>query len=189
MSLSAQLRSQREAKRARKASRRKPAERLRINPGYAYLRAQMAMARASNKATEERDVDELTEGPLAQLERLRTGKLDPTGFVEISEACAAACELGNELYRHATPDSKPLLQLFAPDIAAAGPVLDAIATRCNTTGKWVATGDEMTALRVVLGRDGVYEQFIRVADRGAVCRALLQAEKHIDQQLRKRAKA
>jgi hypothetical protein len=181
MSLAARLHAQREAKKARIAAKPPKKEQTKIDPAWGYQHMQVTMARSSNTYTDQRDIDELTEGPLAQLEALRTGRLNDAGFLEIHEACMAACDLANDLYTHGTPSTKELLESlpWRDMIKAAGPALVAMKERQQKTGKFIAKADEINALREVIGGGGVYEQLIGIADRGAVCRALYNAAKSI----------
>lgn len=147
-----------------------------------YLKFTLVLGRANATRCDQRDVDELTEGPLAQLERLRTGKLDDDGFVEICEACSAAAELANELWKLGTPDTRAALESIKDELLAAGPVLTALGER----DRYIPRGDELAALRRVFV---YYADLIAIADRGAVCRALKEAAVCVKRKLREPRKA
>ena len=180
MTLSQRLHAERAAKRAKP-----PKPRQVRNPQYDLGMFWTTLGRANSTQTDERDLAELTVGPLAQLERLRTGQLDATGFVELAEACSAAAELADQLHRHGTTSTQELMDAALPEILLAAGALDGLACRNTSTGHWVAKADELHVLRSIVGPGGWYEQLISVADRGAVCRALQKAAQSIDGAVRR----
>ena len=68
----------------------------------------------------------------------------------------------------------------------AADALATIGTRCMRTNRYGATGDELQAIRATLD---MYSQLIAVAPRGLVCRALRQAQKMVNDQLKAAHKA
>lgn len=178
MSLSARIHADREAKRQRQS--KKATHAVVRNPEYDRSMFYMTLSRSGTSSTDQRDVDTLCVGPLAQLERLRTGCLDATGFLEICEACTCAYEISNEILLHAAgQDTRDLMEAMKPELLVAGDVLGAIAERHTTSGKWITKGGELGALQAILAPGGYYEQLILASDRGLVCRALRTAARAI----------
>ena len=143
---------------------------------------------ALNMVDDTTDIDqaELLNGPLLHLTMLQTGKLNDTGFIDINEAnCAAFC-LAGELYRNGDAETKRQLNKTTIIYTTAADALASIGTRCMRTNKYGAFGDELQAVRASMD---MYSQLIAVAPRGLVCRALRQAKRMVDDQLKDAHKA
>lgn len=132
------------------------------------------------------DQAELLNGPLLHLTMLQTGKLTDAGFIDINEAnCAAFC-LAGELYRNGDAETRRQLNETTIIYTTAADALATIGARCMRTNRYGATGDELQAIRAALD---IYGQLIAVAPRGLVCRALKQAQKMVNDQLKAAHKA
>lgn len=178
MSLAARIHAGREAKRARMAQ--KPTHAVVRNRAYDVATHYAALSRSGTSMADQQDVDVLTVGPLAQLERLRTGCLDANGFVELSEACACAAEIADQIARHAAgQETVAQMEIVLPELLKAAPILLALADRHTTTGRWITKGGELATLQSILAPGGYYEQLILVSDRGLLCRALTLAAKSV----------
>lgn len=161
-------------------------------PGRVFNKAVAAMAFHTRLAlnmvddTTEIDQAELLNGPLLHLTMLQTGKLTDTGFIDINEANAAAFCLAGELYRNGDAETRRQLNETTVIYTTAADALAAIGTRCMQKNRYIATGDELLAIRASLD---MYSQLIAVAPRGLVCRALRQAQKMVNDQLKAAHKA
>lgn len=161
-------------------------------PGRVFNKSAAAMAFHTRLAlnmvddTTATDQAELLNGPLLHLTMLQTGKLTDAGFIDINEAnCAAFC-LAGELYRNGDAETRRQLNETTVIYTTAADALAAIGTRCVRTNRYGATGDELQAIRATLD---IYGQLIAVAPRGLVCRALKQAQKMVNDQLKAAHKA
>lgn len=161
-------------------------------PGRVFNKSAAAMAFHTRLAlnmvddTTETDQAELLNGPLLHLTMLQTGKLTDSGFIDINEAnCAAFC-LAGELYRNGDAETRRQLNETTVIYTTAADALATIGARCMRTNRYGATGDELQAIRATLD---MYGQLIAVAPRGLVCRALRQAQKMVNDQLKAAHKA
>lgn len=138
---------------------------------------------ALNMVDDTTDVDqaELLNGPLLHLTMMQTGRLTDSGFIDINEANAAAFCLAGELYRNGDTETRRQLNETTVIYTTAADALAAIGTRCMRTNRYVATGDELQAVRASLD---MYSQLIAVAPRGLVLRALRQAQQMVTDQLK-----
>jgi hypothetical protein len=142
---------------------------------------------AINNATRagEQDAAELIPELYLTLEKLFSGRLDATGFVTLNEGnCSAFC-LGAELFkRSANPETAELIAQTQPIFEAAAEALADIGERFVRHGHYGATGDEAQAIRASIAQ---YDALIRVADRSHITRAILEAEKMVNEKLLRRA--
>jgi uncharacterized SAM-binding protein YcdF (DUF218 family) len=119
------------------------------------------------------------------LDKLLAGGLDATGFVALNEGnCAAFC-LGAELFKHsANPETAELIAQTQPIFEAAAEALADIGERFIRRGHYGATGTEAQAIRASIAQ---YDALIRVADRSHITRAILAAEKMVNETLLRKA--
>jgi hypothetical protein len=177
MTLSQRINAERAAKRAKQS---RPVVRQVFNRLAAAKMFHTALAKGMRDDTTPQDADLLITVPLAQLERLRTGKLDDEGFVELNEANISGFCLAAELHKNATPETKAVLEPTQPIFEAAADALANLGERKASTGRYTMRAAELAALRESIAQ---YRQLIEVSPRGIVCRALQRAAKMVEEKL------
>lgn len=137
---------------------------------------------ASNMVTEQESNihADLVLPAYAMLENLTHGTLDTDGFVKLSEMNAACFCLAAQIHEHGTDKVKAFIKTYEPITVAAANALHMIGERYAGKGKFGATGDELSALRKAIA---ALDDLLLMAPKGIALRALIQAQKMVDESL------
>lgn len=143
----------------------------------------LTMAKADTTIATEHDADELTITPLVQIDRLASGKLDDSGFVDLNEANIAGFCLGKRIHEFsANQETKDIITHAQPFFEAAADALASIGERKAKIGRYTAKGDELEAIRESLR---IYREAILVSEKGHIMHALIQAKEMVESKLLK----
>ena len=143
----------------------------------------LTMAKADTTLANESDADELTITPLLQIDRLASGKLDDSGFVDLNEANIAGFCLGKRIHEFsANQETKDIITQAQPFFEAAADALGDIGERKAKIGRYTAKGDELEAIRESLR---IYREAILVSEKGHILHALMHAKEMVDDKLLK----
>ena len=167
-------------KKRTKKYRPKPASGIIASKATAAQRFQIAIAKHDMTMATEQDADEMTVSPLMNIERLATGTLNNDGFIDLNEANIAGFCIAGRIHRHANAASKAIILQAEPIFITAANALAEIGTRKIKRGKYIATGDELQAIRDSMQ---TYRQVILIAEKGHVMTGLIRAKELVDQKL------
>lgn len=136
-------------------------------------RQEVALASHRMDATEQEDVDKLMGPLLMQLERLRIGKLDKTGFDLLAMGACFTFTLASRIHEYGTDDSKAVIEPVQPIAEAAADQVAVLGERYRLHKRFGASAECLAAFREAFD---ILEQMIRVAPRGHVYTALREAK-------------
>lgn len=175
MSLSAQLQSQRQAKREEKRRRlqeRKP--RMVLDNRVGAMVFTTTLFRANVQATSEEDVALLAAPAYAAIDALKLGRMDDEQFIRANEMNITGFTLGKRLHQFAAnEDTKAMIRPSQEAFEHAAEALAAIGTRKNEIGHYTAKAGELELLGAAYEW---LEQLIRVSDKGHVATAIREAK-------------
>lgn len=123
--------------------------------------------------TDDQQRDVLLPGYVA-LDELRAGRLDASQFVTLNEVNCMTWQMGRQVAIHRANADTGYVALQAKDTTeAAAEALSSIGIRWRDRGRFVATGDELEAIRVSFD---MCSQLIALLPSGMVLQALMDAE-------------
>lgn len=141
----------------------------------------LALAKHDLTMASEEDADELTLSPLINIERLSTGTLNDEGFIDLNEANVYAFCIGAKIHQHAANDAtREIIAQAQPIFEEAAEALGEIGHRKMKIGRYVATGDQLNAIRESIR---LYREVILVSEKGLIVQALIRAKELVDQKL------
>lgn len=137
---------------------------------------------ASNMVSEqEQDIHTRVVLPAyAALENLAKGLLDVHGLITLSEVNATTFCLAAKMHEQGTDAVKQAMKVHEPTTLTAANALEGIGNRYAENGKFGATGDELGALRKSIV---ALDELLLMAPKGIALRALIQAQKMVDESL------
>lgn len=124
------------------------------------------------------EADDLMKAPLAQLEELRTGNLEPAGFSVLAECNLIPHCVAEMIVERGTPESQTIAFKLHQQAVRAADALIGLSDRRSRSGRYIATGDELQEIRSSMS---LIEQVCQILTRGELIQALRRADKMHDE--------
>jgi len=158
-----------------RAQRRSKKNLARITPSWRGA-PMKTLLKASVRPISQAEHAELTLPFLLQLAELKNGTLSVDGFVQLNEMIVSAFNLASDIWANSPQHSKEAVAPSEAVFTQASATLAVIGERFNQRGRFIASGDELTALEKA---SNWHADLIQVSTQGLVLKALLKAESQV----------